>query len=118
MKQREHWKMFSLHSDFLRHSLIILLGPAELRMFVLNSRYKVLCIVRLIIPCSNSPRARLRRVPSKNDSGRLNLPMSLNPSSNAHFIFIYGFKAITKKDAFFIIFIDYALSWRRERTFL
>ncbi|MBA7652447.1 hypothetical protein ES703_60281 [subsurface metagenome] len=26
--------MFSLQSDFLRHSLINLLGPAELRMFV------------------------------------------------------------------------------------
>ena len=28
--------MFSLQSDFLRHSLINLLGPAELRVFIIS----------------------------------------------------------------------------------
>jgi len=32
--EREHWGMFSLQSDFKRHSLINLLGPAELRVFI------------------------------------------------------------------------------------
>ena len=39
-------------------------------------------VCQLFVPCSHSPRARLRRVPSKVDSGRLNLPMSLKPSPN------------------------------------
>jgi hypothetical protein len=31
---RMHWEMSSLQSDFKRHSLINLLGPVELRVFI------------------------------------------------------------------------------------
>jgi hypothetical protein len=73
--------MFSLQSDFLRHSLLNLLGAAELRTFFQSHAmiiFSYLQLARLTLSCSHSPRARLRRIPSKNDSGRLNLPMSLN----------------------------------------
>lgn len=37
---------------------------------------------RWIRPCSHSPRVRFHRIPSKDNSERLNPPMSLNPSLN------------------------------------
>jgi len=60
-----------------------LLGAAELRTFIkfLTKMLLSFCSsVRLNLPCSHSPRARLCRVPSSAIRGRLNLPMSLNPS--------------------------------------
>jgi hypothetical protein len=35
-RRRKHWGMFSLQSDFSRHSLTKLLGAAELRMFIFS----------------------------------------------------------------------------------
>ena len=42
-RRSEHWRMFSLQSDFLRHSLTKLLGAAELRPFICSCTSVVLC---------------------------------------------------------------------------
>ena len=63
--------------------LFFLLCAAELRTFIkfLTKMLLSFCSsVRWDLPCSHSPHARLCRVPSSVIRGRLNLPMSLNPS--------------------------------------
>jgi len=60
----------------------------------------------LIIPCSNSPRVRLRRIPSKFGLERLNLPMSLNPFPNALFSLALCFYAITVLEILTLSFIS------------
>jgi hypothetical protein len=60
-----------------------LLSAVELRLFILFTTKMSLSYrisFRWNLPCSHSPRARLCRVPSAVIRGRLNLPMSLNPS--------------------------------------
>jgi hypothetical protein len=77
--------MALLQSGFSRHSLINLLGPAELRVFIkshtpiLSSHTKHRPMYYLVLRQSSGP------TPSDSlqvDSERLNLPMSLHPSLN------------------------------------
>jgi predicted class III extradiol MEMO1 family dioxygenase len=83
--------MFLLQSDFSRHSLLDLLGPAELRVFIKfharispnHTKHLPIYIIVLIQSSGPTPSGSL-----KVDSGRLNLPMSLHPSLNAHLIYL------------------------------
>jgi hypothetical protein len=77
--------MALLQSDFSRHSLVNLLGPAELSMVIIShariSLSHTLCrtMYYVVLTQSSGP------TPSgflEVDSGRLNLPMSLHPSLN------------------------------------
>jgi hypothetical protein len=82
---RKHSGMSLLQSDFSRHSLIDLLGPAELRVFIKSharispSHTKPRPMYTIVLKQSSGP------TPSGSlevGSGRLNLPMSLHPSLN------------------------------------
>lgn len=73
-RRREYWGMFSLQSDFLRHSLAKLLGLAELRPLICSCTFlssSIIMLIQLVTPCSNSPQVRLRQIPSKFVLGRL-----------------------------------------------
>jgi hypothetical protein len=77
--------MALLQSDFSRHSLINLLGPAELRVFIKShaqifpshTKHRPMCYIVLRQSSGPTPSGSLQV-----DSGRLNLPMSLHPSLN------------------------------------
>jgi hypothetical protein len=80
---RKHSEMSLLQSDFSRHSLINLLGPAELRVFIKSHARKFPAhtyrhpMYSIVLKQSSGP------IPSGSleiGSGRLNLPMSLHPS--------------------------------------
>jgi hypothetical protein len=58
-------------------------NSACLSVLALRLSSAILALLQLIIPCSSSPRCRLRRLPSKFGLERLNLPMSLNPFPHA-----------------------------------
>jgi len=77
--------MSLLKSDFSRHSLLSLLGPAELRAFIKShvrifpDHTKHRPMYSIVLKQSSGP------TPSDSlevGSGRLNLPMSLHPSLN------------------------------------
>jgi hypothetical protein len=79
--------MFSLQSDFIRHSLLNLVGgsvtahyhfkPLEPYYMLLQNPQLLFFRARYILTL------RLRRIPSKVETGRLNPPMSLKISPNA-----------------------------------
>jgi hypothetical protein len=77
--------MSLLQSDFSRHSLVNLLGPAELRVFIKyharifpsHTKRRPMYYGVLIQSSGPTPSGSLQE-----DSGRLNLPMSLHPSMN------------------------------------
>jgi hypothetical protein len=72
--------MSLLQSDFSRHSLVNLLGPAELRAFIISharislshTHYRPMYTIVLKQPSGPTPSGSLEV-----DSERLNLPMSL-----------------------------------------
>jgi len=82
---RKHSRMSLLQSDFPRHSLLNLLGPAELRMFIKSharkfpghTKHRPMYTIVLKQSSGPTPSGSLEV-----DSGRLNLPMSLHPSLN------------------------------------
>jgi len=82
---RKHSGMSLLESDFSRHSLINLLSPAELRVFIksharifpIYTKHRQMCYIVLTQSSGPTPSGSLEV-----DSGRLNLPMSLHPSLN------------------------------------
>ncbi len=93
----EHLEMYSLQSDFSRHSLINLLGPAELRVFI-HFLTKYLKYPQRHSSDSTVLKQSSGPTPSGSlevDSGRLNLPMSLNSSPNALFSCIFCCGAIS-----------------------
>ncbi len=77
--------MSLLQSDFSRHSLINLLGPAELRVFIKShariflSHTKCRPMYSIVLKQSSGPTASGSL---EIGSGRLNLPMSFHPSLN------------------------------------
>ncbi len=82
---RKHSGMSLLQSDFSRHSLLNLLGPAELRLFIKfharifpsHTKHRPMYSIVLKQSSGQTPSGSLEV-----ESERLNLPMSLHPSLN------------------------------------